>query len=271
MSVLTALVCTLLAVQDPAPVPAPERQPEQADKNVERVTFSRGKKKVPLFMELTLANPDPKTPLLVLYHQARSSKGEYRPIVPHLKELGYNCLAVDLSFGGSCREVKNQAARAAPNATALDSSDDILDSLQWAREHHAQGKLVAWGSSFSASLVLVLAAQHAELVDGVIAFSPGEYFAADGKSASWVRESVTTLQLPAFVAAARGEERDWSPIFEAIPAAAKQSFVPTSPGSHGSRALWEESADHALYWAALEGFLKQHFPAPAAPAAPKDG
>lgn len=269
MFALAALV--LFALQDPAPVPAQESAPEKTDKTVERVVFSRGKKKVPLFMELSLANADPKTTMLVLYHQARSSKGEYRPIVPHLKELGYNCLSVDLCFGGVCREVKNQAARAAPNATALDSIDDILDSIQWAREHHAQGKVVAWGSSFSASLALVLATQHAGLVDGVIAFSPGEYFAAEGKSASWVQESVTTLQLPVFVAAARGEEHDWKALFEAIPAATKQSFVPTSAGTHGSRALWEESPDHALYWTAVEGFLKQHFPAPVPPAAPKDG
>ena len=259
MSVLAALVCTLLALQDPAPVPAQESQPEQADKSVERVTFSRGKKKVPLFMELTLANPDPRTPLLVLYHQARSSKGEYRPIVPHLKELGYNCLAVDLSFGGICREVKNQAARASPNATALDSIDDILDSLQWAREHHAQGKLVAWGSSFSASLALVLAAQHAGLVEGVIAFSPGEYFVAEGKSASWVRESLVTLQLPVFVAAARDEERDWKALFEAIPATTKQSFVPAGAGTHGSRALWDESAEHAADLHGLREQELEHF------------
>jgi len=269
MSIVATLV--LLAFQDPTPAPAPPQESAQdkPEKNVERVTLPRGKKHAPLAMELTLTNPDPATPMLVLFHQARSSKGEYRPIVPHLKQLGYNCLAVDLSYGGICREVKNQTARLAPNATSLDGATDILDALQWARANHSTGKLVAWGSSFSASLSLELAAEHVELIDGVIAFSPGEYFASEGKSATWIQESVATLKQPVFFAAAQGEEKDWKAIYDAIPGATKQSFVPTGTGTHGSRALWDESPDHAAYWSAVEGFLKQNFPAPTPPATPK--
>ena len=270
LAVLPALVA--LAWQEPQEHKggAPD-QDEPRDKNAERVILPRDKHPL-LFMELTLTNPDPATPMLVLYHEARSSKGEYRPITPHLRELGYNCLAVDLCTGGTCRDVKNNTARKASekgrNTTYLDTLPDILDSLQWARTNHAHGKLIAWGSSFSAALVFVVAAEHLDLVDGVVAFSPGEYFTALGKSEGWVQDSAKKLQGPVFVAAAAGEEHDWKPIFDAVPSATKASFLPDGPGAHGSRALWDESPGHEQYWAALEAFLKQSFPAPVAPVAP---
>jgi pimeloyl-ACP methyl ester carboxylesterase len=241
---------------------------EKRERRVERVVLPRASRAL-LYMELSLTAPDPGTPMLVLYHQARSSKGEYRPIVPRLQALGYNCLSVDLSCGGTSRDVKNLSARKAKesgrNPTYLDALPEIQDSLRWAREKHAHGKLVAWGSSYSAALALCVAAESPELVDGVVAFSPGEYFTALGKSATWVRESVASLACPVFVSSSRREEADWRPIFEAIPAATKTSFLPSGPGEHGSRALWEESPGHAEYWAALEAFLRQHFPV-AAPA-----
>jgi len=37
------------------------------------------------------------TPLIVLFHQAGSSRGEYSEIAPRLNKLGFNCIAVDLT------------------------------------------------------------------------------------------------------------------------------------------------------------------------------
>ena len=211
----------------------------------------------------------PLTPMLLLYHQARSSKAEYRTMVPRLKEMGYNCLAVDLSSGAECREVKNQTAKLATHGgrepSYLDAMPDILDSVIWARANHAQGKLLVWGSSYSASLALEAAAEHPDVIDGVLAFSPGEYFAALGKSATWIREEAAKVECPVFVTAARSEESDWKPIFEAIPSKVKTTFVPAGPGTHGARALWPESAGNEEYWTAVEAFLKANFPAPPPP------
>gem|GEM_PF-5977157 len=39
------------------------------------------------------------SPLILLFHQAGSSRGEYNEIAPRLNELGFNCIAVDLRSG----------------------------------------------------------------------------------------------------------------------------------------------------------------------------
>jgi dienelactone hydrolase len=268
-----SVLASLMAQASGAAAPPP---PAGQERSIERVVIEREKR--PLVMELALVSDDPRTPMLVLYHRARSSRGEYRAIVPRLKELGYNCLSVDLSSGGACRDVPNLTVhdyglRKAP--TFLDALPDFEDSLRWAREHHAsQGKVVAWGSVYSASLALHVAAAQPALVDGVIAFSPTECFGPLGKSETWVQESARNVSCPVFVTSARVEEGEWRAIFEAIPSPTKTSFLPSGAGTSGSPALWKESTSHAEYWAALAAFLAQHFPVPArVPEAPptRDG
>lgn len=264
---IAALVLAFSSVQ---PAPAGRAHPQEPaaheeDKRVERLALPRGKDKPPLFMEWTLASSDPGTPTLVLLHASRSSKGEYRPIVPRLKGLGYNCLAVDLIHGTECRGVKNLTARAARdagrNTDYLDALVDIVDALQWARDNHAKGGLVLWGSSYSAGLAIHLAGERTDLVDGVLAFSPGEYFGSVGKGPTWIQESAKKVTCPVFLASARNEEVESKAIFEALASGDKTRFLPQGPGTHGSKALWEESAGNAEYWAAVEVFLKRAFPA----------
>ena len=266
------LASFLLVLTAPWPATCPVQQekpaPEEGadgEPKVERVRVSRGKDMPPLFMEWTLANDDPETPTLVLLHAARSGKAEYRPMVPRLKELGYNCLAVDLMHGTESRGVKNNTAKAARdagrNVNYLDAIGDILDAVKWARDNHAKGKLLLWGSSFSASLALHLAAEHGDQIDGVIAFSPGEYFGSVGKGTTWIQECAKQVKCPVFVTSAKNEEHDWRPIFEALAASDKTAFVPAGPGTHGAKALWQESAGNAEYWTAVESFLKRVCPA----------
>ena len=51
---------------------------------------------------------------------------------------------------------------------------DLQAALDWARANHA-AKVVADGSSYSASLVFLLAANNPGKIAGLMAFSPGEY------------------------------------------------------------------------------------------------
>ena len=168
------LVSALLACSLTLPTLRHGQRPHQDpdhERNAERISIE-ARDGLKINAEFYRASADPRTPLLVLFHQARSSRAEYRPIAPRLKELGYDCLAVDLRSGQACADVPNVTARIAREhgrtPTYLDALADIEDSLAWARANHPQAKIVAWGSSYSASLVLVLAANSPKLLDGAL-------------------------------------------------------------------------------------------------------
>ncbi len=218
---------------------------------------------VPITADLYRAGETPLTPVLVLLHDGQSSRGEYAEIAPRLAKMGFNSVAVDLRVGGKCKEVKNMTARAAIRRGPVKKADALLDvvaALEYVRANYAHGKLVVWGSAYSASLAFVAAASRPDLVDGVIAFSPGEYFASEGQPATWIRDSASSVECPVFVASEPGGEADWRAIFDAIPSAAKTSFLPKAGGKHGSKALWAEAEGSEEYWEALAAFLERNFP-----------
>ena len=214
--------------------------------------------------DLYLVSKSKETPFIVLFHQAGWSRGEYHEIAPKLGKLGYNCLAIDARSGGEVNGVANATKARADEqklgTNYVDALPDLLAALQFAREKYAHGPLIAWGSSYSSALVLKLAGDHPKLVDGVLSFSPGEYFAQLGQPKDWITSSAKKITCPVFITSAQGEQGSWQPIFEAIPSDRKVSYLPTTRGNHGSRALWERFDDHAGYWDAVEAFLAKSFP-----------
>lgn len=212
--------------------------------------------------DLYMAHTDKKTPFIVLFHQAGWSRGEYQEIAPILNDLGYNCMAVDLRSGGEVNKVSNKTherARAAGKRTThVDALADLRAALAHARKSYASGKLIAWGSSYSAALVLRLAGEQPELVDVALAFAPGEYFGKRGKSGTWIREAAKKIEQPVFITSAKDEKEGWAEIFAAMPSKHKVSYLPTTQGNHGSRALWKKFSDSEGYWKAVKAFLKEH-------------
>lgn len=203
-----------------------------------------------------------KTPVIFLFHQAGSSRGEYNEIAPRLNQLGFNCIAVDLRSGEYSRGKDNETAIRAgkkdlPTRYA-DALPDIIAALQYARKQYRHSKVIAWGSSYSASLVLKVAGDQPQLVDGVIAFSPGEYFAHQGKSKTWIRDAAQNIKTPVFITSSKNEAGDWQPIYETIDTTSKQRFVPKMAGKHGSKALWKKYDDSAAYWNAVTKFLDRY-------------
>ncbi len=199
-------------------------------------------------------------PLIVLFHQAGWSRGEYLEIAPKLGKMGFNLLAVDLRSGNKVNGIINKTAKSARNAgksvTYLDAKQDIESALINARKRVGKKtKVIAWGSSYSAALVLQIAGEKPELVDAVLSFSPGEYFKRSGKPAHWVQQWAQLINVPVFISSAKNEKKRWLPIYNAIKSPVKKSFVPVSQGHHGSRALWEKYADSGEYWKALRPFL----------------
>ena len=199
------------------------------------------------------------TPLIVLFHQAGSSRGEYNEIAPRLNRLGFNCIAVDLRSGEYSRGKDNETAIRAGKAGLVtsytDALPDIIAALRYANKQYSHSKIIAWGSSYSAALVLKVAGDFPELVDAVMAFSPGEYFSHLGKSNTWIRDSAQKIKAPVFITSAKNEAGDWAPIYDVINAANRQSFVPETAGKHGSKALWKKYADSPAYWHAVTEFL----------------
>ncbi len=197
-------------------------------------------------------------PFIILFHQANSSRGEYTDIAPRLNELGFNCLAVDLRSGlhsnGKPNQTKNSALNAGKSVTYIGSAPDVIASFNIVRNKYAKGKILVWGSSYSASLVLLLEGKNEIQADGVLSFSPGEYFGTNTIVTS-VAPSIVT---PVFITSASNERNRWWKIYQAIPPGKKSYFLPVfKVGRHGSSTLFADASGQEEYWQAVENFLEQ--------------
>jgi alpha-beta hydrolase superfamily lysophospholipase len=209
--------------------------------------------------------PHPVTaPFIVLFHQAGWSRAEYEDIAPKLVAMGFNCMAVDARAGGGVNGVRNETARRAKSAgrstSYLDAEQDLEAALRYTRARYARGKLLGWGSSYSAALVLHLAGVRPGLMDGAIAFSPGEYFTTPPGRATFVTDAARRIGVPVFITSARSEQKDWAPIFAAIDKSFRRSYSPEREGRHGSSALWKSTNGQEGYWQAVRVFLNLNFP-----------
>lgn len=218
---------------------------------------------IKIAVDTYIINDEGNTPMIVLFHQAGWSRGEYLEIAPKLNQLGFNAIAVDLRSGDKINNVPNLTAKHARQANKatryIDSLPDMLATLQYINTTYPGNDVIAWGSSYSAALVLHIAGKHPTLVNGVLSFAPGEYFAKQGKSKSWIKESASSIEVPVFITSAKNEKNNWQPIYESIISNKKSSFLPTSNGNHGSRALWEQFDDSTDYWQAVTNFLEGNF------------
>jgi len=199
---------------------------------------------------------DASKPFIILFHQADYSRGEYLEIAPKLNALGYNCLAVDQRSGGATKGVTNETyklAKAAKLPTGYtDAYPDLEAALSYVVSTYAPTKLIVWGSSYSSSLVLILASEHPDEISAALSFSPGEYFKLDGKKVADYAKNITQ---PVFITSAKSEERDWRPIADQITTTGSVFFVPQASGRHGSSTLNDSASGHEEYWAAVEAFL----------------
>lgn len=209
-----------------------------------------------------LVDDDPNRPCIVLFHQSRWSRGEYRETAPRLNKLGFNCLAVDQRSGDTINGVINEstlrAASAGLGIAWLDAIPDMESAIAWTRERHPEAPVIGWGSSYSASLIIKLSGEQEDLVDGILSFSPGEYFSPS----NLIRTSATGVKVPVFITSARNEENRWKKIFNVIPSLDKVTFIPKTSGNHGSRSLWPQFTDSDNYWDAVEQFLARWTPLP---------
>jgi len=201
--------------------------------------------------------PNPKA-LILLFHQAGSSKDEYATIAPRLVKDGYAALAIDQRSGGTLYGPNQTAAALGRSADYLEAKRDLQAALDWAK---ARGnRPILWGSSYSSALVFLVAADNPGAVKAVLSFSPGEYLGRP----DLVKDAAARVQVPVFVTSAKdsGEIAAAKAIFDKVPTRAKVRFVPQTAGIHGSSTLIDRRnpAGAGENWRAVEAFLRSVAP-----------
>ncbi len=210
--------------------------------------------------DLYASNPV-DSPFIILFHQARWSRGEYIEIAPKLNKLGFNCIAIDQRSGGQVNDVINETHQRAEKQKLgtkyVDAEVDINSAIKYVKKEYPKAKkIIIWGSSYSSALVLKIGGDRND-VDAILSFAPGEYFEDMGKPADYVTQSAKNIMVPVFITSMKSEKSNWWSIYEAIPSIGKDYFVPETAGQHGSRALWKKFPEHKNYWKAVEAFLKR--------------
>lgn len=194
-------------------------------------------------------------PFIILFHQAGYSRGEYRNIAPKLNELGFNCMAIDQRSGNEVNGVINEthleAVKKNKPTQYVDAIPDLEAAYQYVKLGINPNKIIIWGSSYSAAITFFLGSSHYSGIDGILAFSPGEYFKINGKQ---IKYYASKVKVPVFITSAKNEKTQWQGIYDALKKE-KYSFLPMDKGKHGSKALWKDNSSNASYWAAVKEFL----------------
>jgi dienelactone hydrolase len=197
----------------------------------------------------------PAAPIILLFHQAESSRYEYGSISPRLVAAGFNVLAIDQRSGGSMWGNKNETVEHLGKSTDyMDAMPDLKAALDWARAGNRKRDVILWGSSYSASLVFILGADNPGQVSGILAFSPGEYFADQ----HMISDAAAKVHVPVFVTSAAdpNEIAAAKAILAAVPVKDAVQYVPTF-GVHGSSTLRDDRNPKGApaNWQAVMAFL----------------
>ena len=213
-----------------------------------------------LFADVHLVEAGKSAPLILLFHQASANgRAEYASHIPRLLDAGYNVIVVDQRsggdrFGGANRTVE---ARGGQNTDYCDVFPDLEAVLQYAVDNEFSGPRFAWGSSYSAALVIMLGVDHAEALAGILAFSP-----ASGAPMGDCQpnELFAKLSIPALILRP-GREAEIESVqkqMKIIREAGLQVYVAAN-GVHGSSMLVAErvEGDVEAHWKVVLQFLQE--------------
>jgi hypothetical protein len=193
--------------------------------------------------------------IMLLCHQAKYSKGEYKETAPKFNKMGFTCLAIDQRSGEAVNNDVNLTARNAKDqglpTEFEDAEQDIKAALYFLFEKYGK-KVTLVGSSYSSSLILKIAASEKDKVDMVVSFSPGEYFKDD----KIINKSLQKLEMPVFITCSQEEIKNTTSLLDGVDNKKMVFFKPAKEGKHGSKALWENNSNNKEYWKALTEFLK---------------
>ncbi|KGI78369.1 hypothetical protein LF63_0105210 [Oleiagrimonas soli] len=170
--------------------------------------------------------------MLLLFHQAGASRHEYDPLIATFTKLGYDTLAIDQRSGGSLFGGRNRTVvKLGHSASYLEALPDLEAALTWARARGYR-TIVAVGSSYTSSLVLLLAARHPQAITAVASFSPGEYFA----DKNLVKQAAAKVTVPLYVTTDPAESERVDEVLRDAHGANITRYRPAS-GVHGASTL----------------------------------
>ncbi|WP_353778367.1 alpha/beta hydrolase [Winogradskyella sp. 3972H.M.0a.05] len=204
---------------------------------------------------------DKKSPTILLFHQGGSnSRAEYKTIIPKLNNEGYNVLSIDQRVGGSYfygghnRTVARLEKR---GYNYCDAYPDMEATLDYLVENGYNGKRIAWGSSYSASLAVKLANNNPNKLDGVLAFSP-----ASGDQLAECRADnyFKTLKLPLLLLRPKSEmQRDRSVQQISLAKDSGHKTYVAENGVHGSSMLVKDRVEGSTskQWNVVLNFLNE--------------
>jgi dienelactone hydrolase len=198
-------------------------------------------------------------PIILLFHQAGSNREEYAPIAPRLVSANFSALAIDARHGGKMWNHENETVTSLGHeASYLEALADLEAALAWAHKQNPSRKVIVWGSSYSACLIFVLAANHPGEIAGLLSFSPAEYF----QNKTLVHDAAAKVNIPVFITSAKDTEEEEAArsIFSATADEKDRVlFVPRIAGVHGSSTLREDRnpGGAAENWSAVLAFLKR--------------
>lgn len=195
--------------------------------------------------------------VVLLFHQAGSSKDEYATIGPRLAGAGFTALAIDQRSGGNLFGTNDTVAGLGHSADMLAAAPDLQAAVDWGVAQKLP--LILWGSSYSASLVFPTAIKNPANIKAILSFSPGEYF----NDKSLVARSARAVRVPVYItsAPAADEVAAATAIAAALPKGLATRHVPKI-GVHGSSTLIaaKDPAGAETNWQPVLAFLSKVAP-----------
>jgi dienelactone hydrolase len=217
---------------------------------------------ITIYGDLYGASESKSAPFVILFHQAGGdARGEYGPLVGKLLGRGYTLLAIDQRVGGSRFGGTNRtlAGLGGKEYSYCDAMPDLEAALAWVKSEGFTGPRAAWGSSYSAALVLRLAAAHGGDLSAVLAFSP----ASGGPLAACRGEDVAdAIKIPVLIMRPASEmQRDSTEQQMAIFKEHRFETYVAENGVHGSSMLVPSRVEGSVdeTWSVVLGFLKRVF------------
>ena len=188
------------------------------------------------------------SPLILMFHQAGSNgRGEYEALVPWLNKAGYRVIVWDQRVGGerfgSTNRTIGELAKGTP-AEYCDVYPDLQAALNFTLAKQWADDVIVWGSSYSAALVVQLAAKNQKHIKGVAAFSP----ASGGPLTNCrARKWIDRVEAPVLVVRPKSEMvRESSIEQKSLLVAAGAKFKEIDKGVHGSSTLVDKRTGHDM-------------------------